>query len=52
MLDYFYVVVFVHLVCMVRKYLVGQNCKNEVFGLNNIVDDFDYSILHHLMDNS
>ena len=27
-------------------------CKNEVLGLNKIVDDFDYSILHHLIDNN
>ena len=37
---------------MVRKYLVGQYCKNEDFGLNKFVDDFDYSILNHLMENS
>ena len=35
---------------MVHKYLVGQYCKNEVFGLNKIADDFDYSIHHHLME--
>ena len=39
MLDYFYVVVFVHIVCKVRKHLVDQYCKNEVFDLNKIVDD-------------
>ena len=37
---------------MVRIYLVGQYCKNEVFGLSKIADDFDYSILHHLMENN
>ena len=37
---------------MVQKSLVGQYCKNEVFDLNKIVDDFDYSILHHLMENN
>ena len=52
MWDYFLVVVFVHCMCMVRRYLVGQNCKNKVFGLDKIVDDFDYSILHHLMENN
>ena len=51
MLDYFLVVVYVHLVCMVRKYLVDQYCKNEVFGLNKVVDGFDYNIPHHLMEN-
>ena len=30
---------------MVRNYLVDQYCKSEVFGLNKIVDDFDYNIL-------
>ena len=35
---------------MVRKCLVGQYCKNEVFGLDKIVNGFDYSILHHLME--
>ena len=45
-------VVIVRFVCMVRKYLVGQYCKNEVFGLSKVVDDFDYSILHHLMENN
>ena len=43
---------FVHFVCKVRRYLVGQYCKNEVFGLDKIVDDFDCSILHHLMENN
>ena len=37
---------------MVQKYLVGQYCKNEDFGLNKFVDVFYYSILHHLMENS
>ena len=37
---------------MVRKSLVGQYCKNEIFGLNKDVDDCDYSILHHLMENN
>ena len=32
-----------------QNYLVGQYCKNGVFGLNEIVDDCDYSILHYLM---
>ena len=35
---------------MVQKYLVCQNCKDEVFGLGKIADDFDYSILHYLME--
>ena len=26
--------------------------KKEVFGLRKIVDDFDYSIHHHLMENN
>ena len=43
---------FVHFVYMLRKYLFGQNCKNKVFGLNKIVDDFDYSILHLLMESN
>ena len=43
---------FVRFVCMVRKYLVGQYCKNEVFGLKKMVDDFDYCILHHLIENN
>ena len=34
---------------MVRKYLVGQYCRNEVFSLNKIVDNFDNSIFHHMM---
>ena len=37
--------------CVFRKCLVGQYCKIEVFGLNKIVDDFDDSILLHLMEN-
>ena len=37
---------------MVRKHLVGQYCENKVFGLSNFVDDFGYSILHHLMQNN
>ena len=37
---------------MVRKYLAGQYCKNEVFGFSKTVDDFVYSILHHLMENN
>ena len=37
---------------MVRKYLVVQYCKNEVFRLSKIVDDFGYSILHHLIENN
>ena len=37
---------------MVRKNLVDQYCKDKVFGLRKIVDDFDYSIHHHLMENS
>ena len=37
---------------MVRKCLLGQYCKNKVFGLNKNVDDFDYSFLHHLMENN
>ena len=43
---------FVHFVCMFQKYLVGLYCKNEVFGWNKIFDDFDYSILHRLMENN
>ena len=35
---------------MVQKFLVDQYCKNEVFGLRKIVDDFGYSNLHHLME--
>ena len=35
---------------MVQKYLVGQYCKNEVFGSSKIVHDFGYNILHHLME--
>ena len=34
---------------MVQKYPVNQYCRNNVFGLRKIVDDFDYSIHHHLM---
>ena len=37
---------------MVRKYLVGQYCKNEVFVLNKVADDFEYRILHYLMENN
>ena len=37
---------------MVRKYLVDQYCKNEVFGLRKIVDGFDYSNHNHLMENN
>ena len=37
---------------MVRKYLVDQYYRNEVFGLRKFLDDFDYSIHHHLMDNN
>ena len=37
---------------MVRKSQVGQYCKNEIFGLNKVVDDCDYSILHHLMESN
>ena len=51
MWDYFYVVVFVYLVFMIRKYLFDQYCKNEVFDLNRIVDEFYYNIPYHLMEN-
>ena len=37
---------------MVRKYMVGQYCKRQVFGLSKIADDFDYSISHPLMENN
>ena len=37
---------------MVRKYLVDQYCKNEVFGLRKIVGDSDYSIHHRLLENN
>ena len=37
---------------MVQKYLVAQYCKNEVFGLSEIVDDFGYKILHPVIENS
>ena len=37
---------------MVRKYLVDQYCKNGVFGWRKIIDDFGYSIHHHLMENN
>ena len=37
---------------MVRKNLVGHYCKNEIFGLSKIADDFDYNIFHHLMENN
>ena len=43
---------FVHLVRMVRKFLVDQYRKNEVFGLNKIVDDFDHNNPHYLMENN
>ena len=52
MLDYFLVVVLIHFVYMVRKYLIDQYCKSEVFGLYRIVDDFDYKIPHLLMGNN
>ena len=51
-LDYFLSVVLVRHVCMVRKCLVDQYCKSVVFGLYRIVDDFDYKIPHHLMENN
>ena len=35
---------------MVRKHLLGQYCKKELFGLNKIADDFYYSIFTHLME--
>ena len=38
--------------CMIRKYLVDQYCKNEVFGFRKNVNDSDYSIHHRLMENN
>ena len=37
---------------MVQKYMLSQYCKNEVFGLSKIADDFDYSLFHYLMENN
>ena len=51
MLDLFWVVVFVLLVYMAQNYLVDLCCKNEVSGFDKVVDDFDYNIPHHLMEN-
>ena len=33
---------------MVRKFLVNQCCKSEVFGLYRAADDFAYNFPHHL----
>ena len=52
LLDLFSVAIFVHLVSMVKKYLGDLCCKNEVFGLDKIVENFDDKFLHHLMENN